>query len=176
MDTRLYNQNVLADLKLLEEIIEAKTLNKPFRTPKGPKKFSVYVKNEKGNVVKVNFGDPNMEIKRDDPNRRKNFRARHNCDNSGPKTKARYWSCKMWEAKKSVTDYTKGGIDSWDGEELHDYKLLLLLNPSLANAQDSSGELEEKEEGCCGGGCGCHENKKQPTKQPSSEPCDEQSS
>ena len=50
---------------------EGKTLNKPFRTPKGPKKFSVYVKNEKGNVVKVNFGDPNMEIKRDDPARRK---------------------------------------------------------------------------------------------------------
>ena len=46
---------------------ENKTLNKPFRTPKGPKKFSVYVKNQKGNVVKVNFGDPIMEIKRDDP-------------------------------------------------------------------------------------------------------------
>jgi hypothetical protein len=54
---------------------EAKTLNKPFRTPGGPKKFSVYVKNEKGNVVKVNFGDPNMEIKRDDPARRKNFQS-----------------------------------------------------------------------------------------------------
>ena len=49
---------------------DKKTLNKPFRTPKGPKKFSVYVKNDKGNVVKVNFGDPNMEIKRDDPARR----------------------------------------------------------------------------------------------------------
>ena len=64
-------------------------LNKPFLTPGGPKKFSVYVKNENGNVVKVNFGDPNMEIKRDDPARRKSFRARHNCDNPGPKTKAR---------------------------------------------------------------------------------------
>ena len=73
------------------------TLNKPFRTPDGPKKFSVYVKNEKGNVVKVNFGDPNMEIKRDDPARRKSFRARHKCDtNPGPKWKARYWSCKKW--------------------------------------------------------------------------------
>ena len=60
------------------EAKEKKTLNKPFRTPGGPKKFSVYVKNEKGNVVKVNFGDPNMEIKRDDPARRKSFRARHN--------------------------------------------------------------------------------------------------
>jgi hypothetical protein len=72
------------------------TLNKPFRTPDGPKKFSVYVKNEKGNVVKVNFGDPNMEIKKDDPARRRSFRARHKCDSPGPKWKARYWSCKKW--------------------------------------------------------------------------------
>jgi len=71
-------------------------LGKPFRTPKGPKKFSVYVKNDKGNVVKVNFGDPNMEIKRDDPARRRSFRARHKCDTPGPRWKARYWSCKKW--------------------------------------------------------------------------------
>lgn len=72
------------------------TLNKPFRTPDGPKKFSVYVKNDNGNVVKVNFGDPNMKIKKYIPERRKSFRARHNCDNPGPKWKARYWSCKAW--------------------------------------------------------------------------------
>jgi hypothetical protein len=72
------------------------TLNKPFRTPDGPKKFSVYVKNDKGNVVKVNFGDPNMTIKKNIPERRRSFRARHNCDNPGPKWKARYWSCKAW--------------------------------------------------------------------------------
>tara|TARA_B100002019_G_C21274915_1_gene604879 strand:+ start:9444 stop:10091 length:648 start_codon:yes stop_codon:yes gene_type:complete len=84
------------------------TLNKPFRTPDGPKKFSVYVKNEKDNVVKVNFGDPNMDIKRDDPARRKSFRARHQCDtNPGPKWKARYWSCKFWESNKSVKDLLK---------------------------------------------------------------------
>jgi hypothetical protein len=86
----------------IEEAAEKKQnvkLNKPFRTPKGPKKFSVYVKNDKGNIVKVNFGDPKMEIKRDDPNRRSNFRARHNCDNPGPKWKARYWSCKFWSSK-----------------------------------------------------------------------------
>ncbi len=71
-------------------------LGKPFRTPKGPKKRSVYVKNEKGNVVKVNFGDPNMKIKKSDPGRRKNFRARHNCSSPGPRWKARYWSCKFW--------------------------------------------------------------------------------
>jgi hypothetical protein len=77
---------------------EGKTLNKPFLTPGGPKKRSVYVKNEKGNVVKVNFGDPNMTIKRDDPERRKSFRARHGCDNPGPKTKANYWSCRFWSS------------------------------------------------------------------------------
>lgn len=78
-------------------------LNKPFRTPDGPKKFAVYTKNENGKVVIVRFGDPNMEIKRDDPNRRRNFRARHNCQNSGPKWKARYWSCQWsWSPSKKV--------------------------------------------------------------------------
>jgi hypothetical protein len=72
------------------------TLNKPFRTPDGPKKFSVYVKNDRGNVVKVNFGDPNMTIKKDIPARRKSFRARMRCDTPGPKWKARYWACKSW--------------------------------------------------------------------------------
>lgn len=69
-------------------------LNKPMRGD--VKKFKVYVKNEKGNVVKVNFGDPNMRIKKSNPARRKSFRARHNCDNPGPKWKARYWSCRKW--------------------------------------------------------------------------------
>jgi len=72
------------------------TLNKPFRTPKGPKKFAVYVKNGSGNVVIVRFGDPNMKIKKSNPERRKSFRARHNCDNPGPRWKPRYWSCKNW--------------------------------------------------------------------------------
>jgi len=80
-------------------------LNKPFRTPGGPKKFSVHVKNDSGNIVKVNFGDPNMEIKRDDPARRKAYRDRHNCDSPGPKWKAEYWSCKMW-SKTNVSDLT----------------------------------------------------------------------
>jgi hypothetical protein len=72
------------------------TLNKPFLTPKGPKKRSVYVKNEKGNVVKVNFGDPNMRIKSYSPKHRKSFRARHNCQNPGPKWKPKFWSCRQW--------------------------------------------------------------------------------
>jgi len=78
-------------------------LNDPFRLPAGSKKkFGVYVKNDKGNVVKVTFGDPNMEIKRDDPERRKSFRARHDCDNKTDKTKAGYWSCYQWRASKKV--------------------------------------------------------------------------
>ena len=72
------------------------TLNKPFYTPDGPKKSAVYVTGPKDKVVIVRFGDPNMEIKRDDPERRKSFRARHGCDNPGPKWKAKYWSCKAW--------------------------------------------------------------------------------
>jgi hypothetical protein len=60
------------------------------------KKSKVYVKGPKGNVVKVNFGDPNMRIKKSNPARRKSFRARHNCDNPGPRWKARYWSCRAW--------------------------------------------------------------------------------
>ena len=85
-------------------------LNNPFRAPKGsPKKFYVYVRNEKGNVIKLGFGDPNMEIKRDDPERIKNFRSRHNCSDPGPKYKARYWSCKFWEKGKKVSDLTKQG-------------------------------------------------------------------
>ena len=60
------------------------------------KKFKVYVKNPKGNVVKVNFGQKGMKIKKSNPARRRSFRARHNCDNPGPRHKARYWSCRKW--------------------------------------------------------------------------------
>jgi hypothetical protein len=93
-----------------EDITEAEyqgrevKLNKPMRGD--VKKFKVYVKNPKGNVVKVNFGhggtsakkagEKTMQIQKDIPSRRKAFRARHNCDNPGPRHKARYWSCKAW--------------------------------------------------------------------------------
>jgi hypothetical protein len=100
-------------------ISEEKTpkLNKPMKGD--VKKFKVYVKNEKGNVVKVNFGDKNMEIKRDDPKRRKNFRARHSCDdNPGPKTKARYWSCQMWRGDKSVSQMLGEAKDIQETVEL----------------------------------------------------------
>ena len=121
---------------------ENKTLNKPFRTPKGPKKFSVYVKNEKGNVVKVNFGDPNMEIKRDDPKRRKAFRDRHNCDQAKDKTTPKYWSCKMWESGKTVTQVTKGSLDDWDGVTLFDHDDLLSSCPSLAYVDEITEDSE----------------------------------
>lgn len=92
------------EIDFSKDIIAAKKgkapLNKPFRLPSGSKKkFGVYVKNDKGNIVKVTFGDPNMSIKRDNPERRKAYRSRHGCDNPGPKYKANYWSCKMWSAK-----------------------------------------------------------------------------
>jgi hypothetical protein len=70
-------------------------LGKPIRSSGGPKKFHVFVKNG-DKVKKVNFGDPNMKIKKSNPARRRSFRARHNCDNPGPRTKARYWSCRKW--------------------------------------------------------------------------------
>ena len=70
-------------------------LNTPIRTPGESKKFKVYVKS--GDKVKVvRYGDPNMSIRKSNPAARKSFRARHNCDNPGPKTKPRYWSCRNW--------------------------------------------------------------------------------
>ncbi len=88
-----------------------KRLNKPFRTPNSSKKFAVYVRNKQtGNVNLVRFGDPNMEIRRDNPSRLRSFRARHKCDTRTDKTTASYWSCKMWEKDKSVSHYLKKGI------------------------------------------------------------------
>ena len=88
------------------------SLGKPFRTPGGPKKFSVYVKKPNGNVVKVNFGHKGeggkktMRIKKSNAARRKSFRARHRCDNPGKRWKARYWSCRFgWPSSG------KGAID-----------------------------------------------------------------
>ena len=88
------------------------SLGKPFRTPDGPKKFSVYVKKPNGNVVKVNFGHKGqdgkktMRIKKSNASRRKSFRARHNCQSPGPRHKARYWSCRFgWPSSG------KGAID-----------------------------------------------------------------
>ena len=96
---------------------EKKTLNKPFRLKGGKKKYGVYVKNPKtGNIIMVKFGDPNMEIKRDDPERRRSFRARHKCDTAKDKTTPRYWSCKFW-SKKPVSKMVSSEALEWDEEE-----------------------------------------------------------
>jgi hypothetical protein len=85
---------------LLEAIDEAKYHGR--EVPLGKKmagdvkKSKVYVRGPKGNIVKVNFGDKNMRIKKSNPARRRSFRARHNCANPGPRWKARYWSCRSW--------------------------------------------------------------------------------
>ena len=97
-----YDDGTIAeDVEFWDDVLEEAeyqgrkvTLNKPMRGD--VKKSKVYVKNAKGNVVKVNFGDPNMKIRKSNPKARKSFRARHNCKNPGPKWKARYWSCKAW--------------------------------------------------------------------------------
>jgi hypothetical protein len=97
-----------------EEDKEKKPLNKPMRDD-GDKKFKVYVKDPStGNVITVRFGDPNMEIKRDDPERRASFRARHKCDQQTDKTSAAYWSCKMWEKSSTVSDnVSKANWEVW---------------------------------------------------------------
>ena len=75
---------------------KGKTLNKPFRTPGASKKSAVYVKGKNGKTKIVRFGDPKMSIKKDQPARRKSFRARHKCATAKDKTTPRYWSCKAW--------------------------------------------------------------------------------
>lgn len=122
---------------------EGKTLNKPFRLPSGSnKKFGVYVKNNKGNVIIVKFGDPNMEIKRDSPERRKNFRARHNCDQAKDKTKAGYWSCRMW-SKKPVSKVVGSSVEvnyesEINAENLPTQEEILLICPNFSNAEESA--------------------------------------
>ena len=98
-----YDDGTIAeDIEFWDDVLEEAeyqgrkvTLNKPMKGD--VKKSKVYVKDPKtGNVKKVNFGDPNMKIRKSNPKARKSFRARHNCKNPGPKTKARYWSCRAW--------------------------------------------------------------------------------
>ena len=87
--------NLLSDLDEAEYRGRKVKLGKPMRGD--VKKFKVYVRDPKTkNIKKVNFGDPNMRIKKSNPARRRSFRARHNCANPGPRTKARYWSCRKW--------------------------------------------------------------------------------
>jgi len=109
------------------------TLNKPFRTPGKKKKFAVYVQNPAGKVIIVRFGDPNMEIKRDDPKRRKAFRDRHNCSEKKDKTTPGYWSCYQWRSGSKV----KGSED---------------FNKTDLGVEDSMGDCGQTADDC---GCGC---------------------
>lgn len=83
-----------------EELTEAEYQGKKVplgkKLPGDVKKSKVYVRKPNGNIVKVNFGDKKMRIKKSNPARRKSFRARHRCENPGPRWRARYWSCRSW--------------------------------------------------------------------------------
>ena len=95
------------NLELTEAEYQGKKvkLNDPIRSSESKnKKFKVYTMGPNGKVVVVRFGDPNLSIKRDDPKRRASFRARHKCDNPGPKWSARYWSCYQWRAGHKVNN------------------------------------------------------------------------
>ena len=108
---RVVIQEILKeDVEKAEYQGEKVTLNKPRRIQGGNKKFEVFVK-DGDKVKRVTFGDPNMEIRRDDPKARANFRSRHSCDTATDKTSARYWSCRMWEADTSVSEMTKTTIE-----------------------------------------------------------------
>ena len=132
---------------------EKKTLNKPFRLKDSKKKFGVYVKNPKtGNVIMVKFGDPNMEIKRDDPARRRSFRARHKCDTAKDKTTPRYWSCKFW-SKKPVSSMASAEAIEWDDDEVlsewswaddgfAEYEEIIMDSPNLRLVKEIIEELE----------------------------------
>ena len=99
---------VLLDIpfEYYEEIDEAEyrgrkvNLNRPFRTSSGPRKFGVYTKNEKGNVVKVGFGQPGMRVNNNDQKKARSFQKRMKCDQPGPKWKAKYWSCNVARYRK----------------------------------------------------------------------------
>jgi len=90
----------------VEELHEAEyrgkkvDLNRPFRTPSGPRKFGVYTKNEKGNVVKVGFGQPGMRVNNNDQAKARSFQKRMRCDSPGPKWRAKYWSCNVARYRK----------------------------------------------------------------------------
>jgi hypothetical protein len=108
---RVVIQEILKeDLQKAEYQGEKVTLNKPRRIQGGNKKFEVFVM-DGGKVKRVTFGDPNMQIRRDNPKARANFRSRHSCDTATDKTSARYWSCRMWEADTSVSEMTKSVVE-----------------------------------------------------------------
>lgn len=123
---------------------EKVTLNKPRRIKDGNKKFEVFVQ-DGDKVKRVTFGDPNMEIRRDDPKARANFRSRHSCDTAKDKTSARYWSCRMWEADTSVSDMTKleGKILKADDEQRMVYGWASVVTEKGEPVIDRQGDVIE---------------------------------
>ena len=133
------------DVEKAEYQGEKVTLNKPRRLQGQSKKFEVFV--QSGDKVKrVTFGDPNMEIRRDNPKARANFRSRHSCDTAKDKTSARYWSCRMWEANTSVDEMTKnieGQILKTDDEQRIVYGWASVVTENGVPVVDRQGDVIE---------------------------------
>lgn len=143
---RVVIQEILKeDVEKAEYQGEKVTLNKPRRIQGGNKKFEVFVK-DGDKVKRVTFGDPNMEIRRDDPKARANFRSRHSCDTATDKTSARYWSCRMWEANTSVSEMTKtieGKILKADDEQRMVYGWASVVTEKGEPVIDRQGDVIE---------------------------------
>lgn len=151
-DSRLEALRVIIQEILKEDLQKAEyqgqkvTLNKPRRIQGGNKKFEVFVM-DGGKVKRVTFGDPNMQIRRDNPEARANFRARHSCDTAKDKTSARYWSCRMWEANTSVSEMTKleGKILKADDEQRMVYGWASVITEKGEPVVDRQGDVIEAE-------------------------------
>ena len=132
------------DVEKAEYQGEKVTLNKPRRLQGQSKKFEVFRSGDK--VKRVTFGDPNMEIRRDNPEARANFRSRHSCDTAKDKTSARYWSCRMWEANTSVDEMTKnieGQILKTDDEQRIVYGWASVVTENGVPVVDRQGDVIE---------------------------------
>jgi len=150
-EDRLEALRVIVQEVMKEEFAKAKyqgekvTLNKPRRLSGGNKKFEVFVM-DGSKVKRVTFGDPNMEIRRDNPKARANFRSRHSCDTATDKTSARYWSCRMWEGGTSVSDLTKnieGQILKADDEQRMVYGWASVVTEKGEPVVDRQGDVIE---------------------------------
>jgi hypothetical protein len=133
------------DVQKAEYQGEKVTLNKPRRIQGGNKKFEVFVM-DGDKVKRVTFGDPNLEIRRDDPKARASFRARHQCDTAKDKTSARYWSCRMWEADTSVSEMTKefeayGEVTKVDDEQRIVYGFASVVSKNGEMVVDRQGDV-----------------------------------
>ena len=155
-DIRLEALRVVIQEIMKEEFAKAEyqgekvTLNKPRRTKGGNKKFEVFVQ-DGDKVKRVTFGDPNMEIRRDDPKARANFRARHSCDTAKDKTSARYWSCRAWEANTTVSELTKnfesyGEVTKVDAERRIVYGYASVISKDGVPIVDRQGDIISADE------------------------------